>query len=49
MGEKEEFSLQFPRDGSNFRHHEMRGERRREAEEKKEKETERGRTRKEES
>ena len=32
----EEFSLRFPRDGSNFRLQEMRGKRRREAEEKKE-------------
>ena len=32
----EEFSLRFPRDGSNFRLQEMLGKRRREAEEKKE-------------
>ena len=48
-GEKKEFSLRFPRDGSNFRRQEMRGERMREVEEKKEKERERGQTRKEES
>ena len=35
-GEKYDFSLRFPHDGSNFRCQEMLGERRREAEEKKE-------------
>ena len=37
MGERKEFSLRFPCDGSNFRRQEMRGGRRRKAKEEKEK------------